>query len=155
MSAAGCVVCREGWYRGERPRLLLTSTARQALVFRCDSCGTFWEVTERLAAVLPADEQLSWARDLGRAVVLYVGWGDSRFPRERFDSVEAAFGTSAEAMVADVRALIQEVGRLDVAADADDATRAQEVRRALGAKHPELSEDAIAALAWKRAWDDR
>lgn len=52
---AGCDVCREGWYRGERPQLI-SPLGGPALLYRCVVCGTFWLMTDRLAEIVSHDE---------------------------------------------------------------------------------------------------
>lgn len=52
----GCDVCREGWYRGERPEFILQSDLSQSLIYRCAVCGTYWEMTERYAAPIPLEK---------------------------------------------------------------------------------------------------
>jgi hypothetical protein len=59
-----CDICRSGWDRGERPPLVGRSFVGQALVYRCEHCGTYWEMTERYAAPITLEDAKSTYSDL-------------------------------------------------------------------------------------------
>ncbi|RKR73943.1 hypothetical protein [Frondihabitans australicus] len=101
-------------------------------------------------------EVATWGGDLSQAIVRYVGHGESSYPRERPESVAQAFGPRSSGLVDDVRALLRETE--ECAADVDrtdagDSFRA--VRAAMVARHPELDDEAVRALAWAWSYGDR
>lgn len=61
----GCPVCRRQWETGERPPFIASNTADRSELFRCDTCHTWWLMTERYAvAVRPDDIRDTYAEFL-------------------------------------------------------------------------------------------
>ncbi|MFC8681935.1 hypothetical protein ACFT30_10465 [Microbacterium ureisolvens] len=52
----GCPVCRRQWETSERPRFVAENTADHSELFRCDTCHTWWLMTERYAAAVRPDD---------------------------------------------------------------------------------------------------
>jgi hypothetical protein len=48
----GCERCRGLWESGRRPPQLGVSHELHSRIYRCDTCGTFWEQHERYADVI-------------------------------------------------------------------------------------------------------
>lgn len=51
----GCPVCRRQWETGDRPRFIAENTADHSELLRCDTCHTWWLITERYAAAVQPD----------------------------------------------------------------------------------------------------
>lgn len=48
----GCPVCRRQWETGQQPPRVAINRTLHSRLHRCDSCGTYWEQTERYADVI-------------------------------------------------------------------------------------------------------
>jgi hypothetical protein len=98
---------------------------------------------------------VSGADDLSRAIVLYIGFGSESWPGLREDRVVAAFGEHVAApLLAQVRALLAELSSLEIDRGVHSlASGGDEARREMARRHPELSEAALDALAWKFSYD--
>ena len=88
--------------------------------------------------------------ELSRAVVAFLQRGQAASPRADEAAVRAvAVATPPDDLVARVRALVSE--SLDVPVDRDSLTLGDAGRAAAGemaARHPELDQAALDALAW-------
>lgn len=93
--------------------------------------------------------------DVSEAIVMYIGKGEEKFPRARTEKVVDHFGPRAPELVSDVQRFVHETGSIPYpeSMDAGEAFRA--VRELISAQYPELTHEAVAALAWKWAWDNR
>lgn len=91
------------------------------------------------------------AADLDRAVVVFLGFGVAAFPQRDRAGLERAFGAAAaQELAARVEALLAEVGRFEVDWSAHSlASACERLVSSLRARHPELSEAALRALAWQ------
>ncbi len=92
--------------------------------------------------------------ELSQAVVAYIGRGEEKFPRARTEKLVEYFGAAAPELEADVKALIRDVDGMVVSASTDPGEAFRLVKSECAKRHPELTEDAVAALAWKWSWDD-
>lgn len=95
--------------------------------------------------------------ELNLGVVLFLGYGESPMPRQGYPQLLAQFGPDkGEEIGHAVENLLDELGRIDIDWSAHTLASAGEAARAeMQAKHPELSESALRALAWKFTYDWR
>jgi hypothetical protein len=93
--------------------------------------------------------------ELSRAVVAYIGRGEEKFPRARAEKLVELFGKDAPELESDVRALIRDMDGSVGTSSADPGEAFRAVKADYAARHPELTDDAVAALAWKWSWDNR
>jgi hypothetical protein len=94
-------------------------------------------------------------QQLGAAIVVWSGWGNSSRPSRNAESVAACFG---EETAATLLPLIRQVEDEFYASDArhvaaDLAAMATISSRQFTAKYPELPVDAVRALAWCYTFD--
>jgi hypothetical protein len=95
--------------------------------------------------------------ELSEAVVMVIGFRTRNYPRLDYTVLAQRFGVSrAPGMASRVEAILDELGRVEVdwskhslASGGDDA------RSFMAGRHPELSEEALAALDWKFTFDWR
>jgi hypothetical protein len=94
---------------------------------------------------------------LSRAVVLFLGFGSSSFPKRDSDRLVKDFGsTEGTAMDTRVRALIDESDRIEFDWSKHSlGSAADEAGRILHERHPELSDEAIGALGWRFGFVNR
>jgi len=59
----GCPVCRRQWESGPSPPEIAVSIARQASLHRCNTCGAYWEETQRFATIIDEVEARVWFPD--------------------------------------------------------------------------------------------
>lgn len=96
------------------------------------------------------DAELAPADELSRAIVAFLQRGEAKSPRaDRAAAAAEATHSEPELLVANVERIVQEC--LDVPVDWEelslgDAGRA--AAAAVGRRHPELSVEALDALAW-------
>ena len=95
--------------------------------------------------------------ELSEAVVMVVGFRTSNHPRPDYTVLAHRFGSSrAQYMASKVEAILSELGKIEVdwirntLASGGDA-----VRGVMAGRHPELTEEALAALDWKFTFDWR
>ena len=86
---------------------------------------------------------------LSRAIIDYLGRGRSPFPKADEGAVVASAGGDAADVLVRVRAAVAEMMAIEVdwsaTTLAEGGRKAQAVR---AARHPELGDDALAALYW-------
>jgi hypothetical protein len=89
--------------------------------------------------------------ELGDAVVLYLMWGRSSFPRHDEGAVMARFGIEKGGeLIARVDALIRELFAVEVAWSEHTLVSGTDLARSrIRESHPELNEEAITALGWE------
>lgn len=96
-------------------------------------------------------------RELSQAIVAYVGKGRSPFPRTDADAAaEAAAGADPAALVARVRAILDEM--MSIKVDGETKTLSEggrEAQRVIAAHHPELDAGALEALYWTLTYNWR
>lgn len=86
---------------------------------------------------------------LSQAIIEYLAKGRSPFPKTDEDAVIAFAGDDAADMLARVRRVVDEMMATEV--DWSSNTLSEGGRQAqaqIAARHPELSDDALAALYW-------
>lgn len=90
-----------------------------------------------------------------RAVVIWTGYGHSSWPARDENRLVLEFGPELAAdLVPRVRRLEVDFYRSDAYLTAPDlGTMAAEASEAFRALHPEISDDAVAALAWCYTYD--
>jgi putative intracellular protease/amidase len=90
-------------------------------------------------------------RELGDAVVLYLMWGRSSFPRHDPAAVMARFGNKKGGeLIARVDALIGELFAVEVAWSEHTLVSGTDLATSrIRESHPELNEEAIKALGWE------
>jgi hypothetical protein len=60
----GCTVCRKLWETGEQPPRIGISLFRQSYLHRCDSCGCYWEQSERHADQITTEQASMYFENL-------------------------------------------------------------------------------------------
>lgn len=95
--------------------------------------------------------------DLSKAIVLYLGFGTDRSPSKNRARLVDTFGSSrAEALQFLVQSLLEELSEIQVDWSVHSLHSAGEMVRAeMRSRHPDLSDAAARALAWKFTWDWR
>lgn len=86
---------------------------------------------------------------LSQAIIAYLAKGRSPFPKSDEEAVAAITGDDATDMIVRVRSVVEEMMAIEV--DWSASTLAEGGRKAqavMAARHPELSDDALAALYW-------
>lgn len=93
--------------------------------------------------------------DLSEAVVLYLRFDDAPMPRHDHERLLAQFGPDKGQEIGQrVETLMDELGRVKIDWSAHSLDSGTDAARAeMKAKHPELSERALDALAWKFSYD--
>lgn len=88
------------------------------------------------------------------AIVAYLGFGESAFPRHDRDKVIEIFGHE---LLENVLSILGEVDRLEVdwSAGLSLADAGKLVRGEMEQRHPEFSDLALDAIAWKYTFDWR
>jgi hypothetical protein len=91
------------------------------------------------------------------AIVVWTGRGTRAWPDRREGRLVEAFGADAAAqLIAVVRSLAQEFSRSDAAFTVPDLAEAGDVAAAQFRRvHPDLSEEAVQALAWCYTYDNK
>jgi hypothetical protein len=97
ISEQGCAACRHVIYTGSYDwRVLPCSPKRHAYLYRCEVCGSNWEVGERAAWEITADEAEAILRDAEplaklRSQLVAEGFrpdsydlGDAKYPSETY-----------------------------------------------------------------------
>lgn len=94
-------------------------------------------------------------REISRAVVTWTGWGSASFPARDDDFLISALGKAkAIELLPRVRVLEEEFYRSNAHLTAPDMQSMGELAaREFRSAHPELTEDAIQALAWCYTYD--
>jgi hypothetical protein len=95
--------------------------------------------------------------DLSDAVVIFLAFGSASSPRQDRDGLARKFGLEKGVQLASqVAALVSEMNSvaIDWSAHTLDSAGAM-VRKEMQNRHPDLSESALAALAWKFTFDWR
>jgi hypothetical protein len=92
---------------------------------------------------------------LSAAIIAFLGKGESSLPRADDDAISAS-PADRPALVADVRAVVAEC----LAIDPDWSTHTlaeggRVARSAMAQRHPELSSEALDALAWAYTYNWR
>lgn len=83
------------------------------------------------------------------AIVLYLGRGLSSFPKPSAARLVNRFGCRAETILASVEAILEELRRFEPDWSTQTLLRAtDEAVRRVARAHPNLSDDALAALRW-------
>jgi hypothetical protein len=105
--------------------------------------------TTKLGPELPAD--------LSKAIVLYLGYGTHPTPtHNRAQLVETFGATRGEALEFLVRSVLEELGDTQIDWSAHSLQSATDmVRKEMHDRHPDLSDAALNALAWKFMFDWR
>lgn len=95
--------------------------------------------------------------DVSQAVVLYLGFRRAPSPREDGAKLVQEFGaTKGAELESQVRSLVEELGKINVDWSRYSWESATKMARdRMEANHPDLSDDALEALAWKIAFDWR
>jgi hypothetical protein len=95
--------------------------------------------------------------ELSDAVVLFLGFGSASSPRRDHARLVQEFGaTEAAALESLVVSLLEEVGKIQVDWSAHSLESAGEMARTeMHTRHPDLSDTALRALAWKFTFDWR
>ena len=94
---------------------------------------------------------------VGSAIVAWSGWGHAPWPLRDDRLVARRFGEQAAALLLPLlRAVVAEFYSSDARATAIDLTEMERLCVAhFSGKHPELSQDAVRALAWCYTFDNR
>ncbi len=94
---------------------------------------------------------------VGRAVIVWTGWGRAAWPLRDDDAVVASLGPKAAAAVLPlVHRLAAEVDGMDAHSRAlDVATMADLAELEVHRRHPRLNDDAVRALVWCYTFDHR
>lgn len=94
---------------------------------------------------------------LTRAIVLWTGWGSAAWPDRDDDRLVAEYGTEiALDLVPAVHRLADEFYSTDAHSTAADLKEMGDKAAAdFQARHPELGEEAVEALAWCYTFDYR
>lgn len=95
--------------------------------------------------------------ELSEAVVMVIGFGTSNCPGEDYAPLAQRFGASrAPDMASRVEALLKELFRVEVDWSKHSlASGSDEARSVMARRHPELTDEALAALDWKFSFDWR
>lgn len=95
--------------------------------------------------------------DLSTAIVLFLGFGSASSPRKDSARLVQEFGAAQGALYeTQVLSVIDEVG--DIAVDWSQhslQSAGEMVRAEMQRRHPDLSDEALRALAWKFTFDWR
>lgn len=88
--------------------------------------------------------------DLSDAVLMVIGFGSRSSPTRDYAVLEKTFGEDrARILAGQVQALLGEVDGIQVDWGTHDlASAGREVSRLMASRHPQLSADALKALAW-------
>ena len=92
-----------------------------------------------------------------RAIVVWLGWGRAAWPHRNEATLVAEFGTDvAVDVLPEVRRLEREFYMSDAWRVAPDlSTMGDQAAAEFRARHPEIGEDAVEALAWSYTFDYR
>jgi len=95
--------------------------------------------------------------ELSQAVVLFLGFGSAPSPRHDSDCLAKAFGTVRGAeLETEVDALLTELGKINVDWSVHSLVSSGKIAADyMRAGHPDLSDAALEALAWKFTFDWR
>lgn len=95
--------------------------------------------------------------DLSQGIVLYLGFGKERSPREDSVGLIAEFGKEkASFMERQIVDLINEVNSIPINWDVNSLSSAgKEIHEVIRQNHPQLSEQALRAMEWKFTFDWR
>lgn len=92
--------------------------------------------------------------ELGRATILYLGFGHASWPQHDEAGLVREFGERAPVLMEAVRRLREEIGRVAVDWSAHTLASATDMARSeMKRCHPELSEAALDALAWEFSYN--
>jgi hypothetical protein len=92
--------------------------------------------------------------ELGRAVILYLAFGRASWPQHDEAGVVREFGDRAPALMEKVALLCDEMGGMPVDWSSHTLASATDMARGeMKHRHPELSEAALDALAWKFSYN--
>src|ERR1700683_1519678 len=93
--------------------------------------------------------------ELSDAVVSFLGFGSATSPRRDHARLVQKFGASHSATLeSQVVSLLEELGKIQVDWSAHTLESAGEIARTdMHARHPDLSDTALRALAWKFTFD--
>jgi hypothetical protein len=88
--------------------------------------------------------------DVSEAVVMVIGFGRRSSPTRDYAVLARAFGEArARGLAGQVQVLLGEVDSMQVDWQKHDlASAGDEVVRLMGSRHPELTKEALKALAW-------
>lgn len=91
-SEQGCPTCRHAIYSGSYDwRALPCSVRRHAYLYRCDVCGSNWEIGERAAFEITADEAEAILKDAGPLANLRALLAAEGFRRDSYDFGDAEY----------------------------------------------------------------
>jgi hypothetical protein len=95
--------------------------------------------------------------DLSNAVVVFLGLGSASSPRQNRDDLAGKFGPEKGAELASqVTALVHEMNGLAIDWSVQSLESAGDIiRKEMHRRHPDLSDKALRALAWKFTFDWR
>jgi hypothetical protein len=95
--------------------------------------------------------------EISNAVILFLGFGSASLPRRDHARLVQEFGTTqGTAIGSQVVALVDEVSKIQVDWSKHSPESAGDtVRTEMHARHPDLSDAALRALAWKFTFDWR
>jgi hypothetical protein len=95
--------------------------------------------------------------ELSEAVVIVVGFRTRNHPVIDYAAIAQRYGTSrAPGLASRVEAILTELGPVEVDWSRHSlASGGDEARRVMAARHPELNDEALAALSWKFTFDWR
>lgn len=86
---------------------------------------------------------------LSQAIIEYLAKGRSPFPKSDEDAVVALAGDDAGAMLARVGGIVDEMMAIETNWSANTLSEGgRKAEAVMASRHPELSEDALAALYW-------
>jgi hypothetical protein len=92
--------------------------------------------------------------ELGRAVILYLGFSRASWPQHDDAAVVREFGERAPALMEKVARLRDEMGGMPVDWSSHTLASATDMARGeMKDRHPELSEAALDALAWEFSYN--
>ena len=89
---------------------------------------------------------------LNSAIVLYLGYGTASFPHHRREAVEERFGDQADELLRRMDLVFE---TLDKVVPYDSEALAVATKRAVEAaklKHPELTDETLAAIGWSYSY---
>jgi hypothetical protein len=105
---------------------------------------------------LPERDESGADPRISEAIVIWTGFGRTAWPAREDLEVEQHFGDVAPALMRSVRSLADAFDQSDARHRAVDlADLARRAAADFRAVHPEISEEAIQALAWCYAFDNR
>lgn len=95
--------------------------------------------------------------EIGKAVVLYLGFGRSPYPRQDQTCLVEEFGTQRAVDLQNrVQTLLREASQISVDWSVHSIVSAGKLASAeIASRHPELSEPALRAIEWKFTYDWR